>query len=70
MTPVQGRLINMASIVGYFTGNFMACYGASKAAIVSWTNAVRSELKPYGISVIAICPGIIILLFSELVKDL
>ena len=48
---------NVGSIVGLFTTPFAAAYCASKAAIHSMSDALRMELKPFGIAVVTIQPG-------------
>lgn len=47
----------VGSIVGLFTTPFAAAYCSSKAAVHSLTDALRMELKPFGIHVISIQPG-------------
>ncbi len=48
---------NVGSIVGLFTTPFAAAYCSSKAAVHSLTDALRMELKPFGIHVVSIQPG-------------
>ncbi len=48
---------NVGSIVGLFTTPFAAAYCSSKAALHSLTDALRMELKPFGIHVVSIQPG-------------
>jgi NAD(P)-dependent dehydrogenase (short-subunit alcohol dehydrogenase family) len=50
-------LANVGSIVGLFTTPFAAAYCSSKAAVHSLTDALRMELKPFGIHVVSIQPG-------------
>lgn len=47
----------VGSIVGLFTTPFAAAYCSSKAAVHSLTDALRMELKPFGIHVVSIQPG-------------
>lgn len=47
----------VGSIVGLFTTPFAAAYCSSKAAVHSLTDALRMELKPFGIRVVSIQPG-------------
>jgi NAD(P)-dependent dehydrogenase (short-subunit alcohol dehydrogenase family) len=48
---------NVGSIVGLFTTPFAGAYCSSKAAVHSLTDALRMELAPFGIHVVAIQPG-------------
>jgi NAD(P)-dependent dehydrogenase (short-subunit alcohol dehydrogenase family) len=48
---------NVGSIVGLFTTPFAGAYCSSKAALHSLTDALRMELAPFGIDVVAIQPG-------------
>jgi NAD(P)-dependent dehydrogenase (short-subunit alcohol dehydrogenase family) len=50
-------LVNVGSIVGLFTTPYAAAYCSSKAAIHSLSDALRMELKPFGIDVVMIQPG-------------
>jgi short-subunit dehydrogenase len=52
-----GRIINMSSVAAPIPIPFQAYYSASKAAVRTYTMALYSEVKPYGIEVCAIMPG-------------
>ena len=52
-----GRIINMSSVAAPIAIPFQAYYSASKAAVRTYTMALYSEVKPYGIEVCAIMPG-------------
>lgn len=52
-----GAIINVASTAAFQATPFAATYGASKAFLLSWSLALREELRPQGIPVIAVCPG-------------
>ncbi len=53
----HGRIVNVASTAAFFPGPKMATYYASKAYVLSFSQALAHELKPYGVSVTALCPG-------------
>ena len=53
----RGGIINLASIAGFLPGPGMAVYYASKAYVLSFTEALRQELAPQGVRVTVVCPG-------------
>jgi hypothetical protein len=53
----RGGILNVGSIAGFLPGPGMAVYYASKAYVLSFTEALRGELAPYGVRVTALCPG-------------
>jgi short-subunit dehydrogenase len=52
-----GGIINVASTAAFQPGPKMAVYFATKAFVLSLTEALHEELKPYGIKVSCLCPG-------------
>jgi uncharacterized protein len=52
-----GGLLNVASVAGFLPGPGMAVYYASKAYVVSLTEALHAELVAKGVRVTALCPG-------------
>ena len=52
-----GRILNVASVAGFFPGPNMAVYHATKAYLLSLSEAVAEELSGTGITVTALCPG-------------
>ena len=53
----RGRILNIASIAGFVPGPFMATYYASKAFVLSFTEALAAELRGSGVTATASCPG-------------
>jgi short-subunit dehydrogenase len=53
----RGGILNTGSIAGYLPGPGMAVYYASKAYVLSFTEALRQELAPHGVRVTVLCPG-------------
>src|SRR5262245_29674055 len=53
----RGGLLNVGSMAGFLPGPGMAVYYATKAHVLSFTDAMRSELRPRGIRVSVLCPG-------------
>jgi short-subunit dehydrogenase len=57
MARKSGAIINVASTAAFQPGPNMAVYFATKAYVLSFTEALHEELKPHGIHVTALCPG-------------
>lgn len=53
----QGGLINVASTAAFQAVPYMNAYSATKAYVLSFTEALAEELAEYGIRVMALCPG-------------
>lgn len=53
----RGGLLNIASLGGYMPGPYQAAYYASKAYLISLSEALASELRPAGIRVTVVAPG-------------
>ena len=53
----KGKILNVASIVSFFPGPFMAGYCASKSYVLSFSQALSEELKGTEITVTTLCPG-------------
>ena len=53
----KGGILNLASIAGFLPGPGMAVYYASKAFVLSFTEALHNELGPRGVRVTVLCPG-------------
>lgn len=61
----SGGVINMASIFGFQPMPYEAVYGASKAFLLSFTAALRTELDGTGVRVLAVSPGPVATEFQE-----
>jgi len=57
LRTAKGRIVNVTSIGGLIAFPFMGAYHASKFALEAVTDALRRELRPWGIHVAAIEPG-------------
>lgn len=53
----SGKILNTASIGSFQPGPFMSTYYATKAFVLSFSEALSRELKGSGVSVCALCPG-------------
>ena len=53
----RGRVLNVASTAAFQPGPLMAVYYASKAYVLSLSEALNEELRGTGVSVTALCPG-------------
>lgn len=54
---LRGGILNVGSIAGFLPGPGMAVYYASKAYVLSFSEALRGELGPRGVHVTVVCPG-------------
>ncbi len=52
-----GKILNVASTAAFQPGPKMAVYFASKAYVLSFSEALREEVKKHGIAVCCLCPG-------------
>jgi short-subunit dehydrogenase len=53
----RGRVLNMASLAGFQPGPMMAAYYASKAYVISFSQALANELHGTGVTMTVLCPG-------------
>jgi uncharacterized protein len=53
----KGGILNVSSLAGFQPGPSNATYGATKAFVTSFTEAVHEEMKGTGVSVTVLCPG-------------
>ena len=54
----SGSIINVASTASFQPVPFMATYAATKAFVLSFSEGLWEENRPYGIKVMALCPGV------------
>jgi short-subunit dehydrogenase len=53
----SGRIMNVASTAGFQPGPLMAVYYATKAYVISFSEALANELKNTGVTATCLCPG-------------
>ena len=53
----RGRILNVASTAAFQPGPLMAVYYATKAYVLSFSEAIADELRDSGVTVTALCPG-------------
>jgi short-subunit dehydrogenase len=54
----RGGVLNVASTAGFQAGPYMAVYYATKAFVISLSEALRDELAGRGVTVTCLCPGL------------
>jgi len=54
----EGKILNLGSVAGKLPGPWQAVYHATKAFILSFTTAVREEVKDSGVTLTALLPGV------------
>jgi NAD(P)-dependent dehydrogenase (short-subunit alcohol dehydrogenase family) len=60
-----GRIINIASIAGPLAAATMPPYSVAKGGVITFTRVIAKELAPHGVTVNAICPGVLWTAFWE-----
>ena len=61
----NGKIMNVASTAGFMPGPFMAAYYASKAFVISFSEALWEEFRGTGVTVTCFCPGATATGFAE-----
>jgi short-subunit dehydrogenase len=59
LRATSGHIVNLASIAGTIPTPGLAVYGATKAALISFTNSLNREEADHGIRATAICPAFV-----------
>lgn len=67
--PHSAALVNLASTAAFQPVPHMSVYGATKAYVLSFTQALWYETRPTGLKVTAVCPGHVATEFSEVAKN-
>jgi hypothetical protein len=57
IVAAKGAILNVASVAAFMPGPGFAIYYATKAYVLSFTEALAQELKPSGVKVSCLCPG-------------
>ncbi len=57
IVATQGAILNVASIAAFMPGPNFAVYYATKAYVLSFSEALTEELRPSGVKVSCLCPG-------------
>jgi uncharacterized protein len=65
----SGRILNVASVVAFMPGPKMATYFATKAFVLSLSQALSQEWSKYGVQVMALCPGVTTSGFQDAAKQ-
>ncbi len=53
----SGTIVNVSSIAGFQPLPYLSVYAATKSFVLSFSGALWAENKPYGVRVLALCPG-------------
>jgi len=57
LLAARGKILNVASTAAFQPGPYMAVYFATKAFVLSFSEALAAELEDTGVTVTALCPG-------------
>ena len=61
----RGAVLNLASLISFQPVPFQATYGATKAAVLAFSEAIHGEVSGSGVTVTALCPGPVRTEFGE-----
>ncbi len=65
----NGKILNVSSLAAFQPGPLMALYYATKAYVLSFSEAIANELKHTGVTVTAFCPGPTKTMFQSTVQE-
>lgn len=65
----KGKILNLSSLAAFQPGPLMSLYYASKAYILSFSEAIANELKGSGVTVTVLCPGQTKTCFQDVVSN-
>jgi NAD(P)-dependent dehydrogenase (short-subunit alcohol dehydrogenase family) len=65
LRATRGQIITLASIAGTIPTPGLAVYGATKAALIAWTNSLNREEAEHGVRATAISPGFVATRMTE-----
>jgi NAD(P)-dependent dehydrogenase (short-subunit alcohol dehydrogenase family) len=64
----KALIVNLASVAGKIAPGWLSVYGATKAAVISFSASTQKELGGFGVNATAICPGFVATDMSEFVQ--
>ncbi|HXW41033.1 MAG TPA: SDR family NAD(P)-dependent oxidoreductase [Xanthobacteraceae bacterium] len=69
MADGAGRIVNVASIVGFTGYSGLSAYAATKASMLGFTRSLAREVGPLGITVNAVAPGVLDTEMTQVLTD-
>ena len=64
----SGTIVNVGSVLSFMPAAYLAVYAATKAFVLSFSEALAQELQSSGVTVVALCPGATATEFSDVAK--
>jgi short-subunit dehydrogenase len=65
----DGAILNLASTAAFQPGPYLAVYAATKAFVLSFSEALWAEYRKRGVHVVALCPGAVDTPFFDVLGD-